>query len=148
MPRGLSEPAHTNKHPQRAHSSIRITLCTLPPPPHFAHHPTTATSRKAAGYREHTAPSTPPPGPFLPQTQANLVDPGQRLSSIPRRKRRGQGCAMASKPQIKHNQLPLLLLTLHSWWSYGIGRMKTAPLYQLLVPTILDPFNTSCVILK
>ena len=51
MPRGLTtEPAPINKHPQRAHSSIRSTLCALPAPPHFAHHPTTATPRKAARY--------------------------------------------------------------------------------------------------
>lgn len=115
MPRGLTEPAHINKHPQRAHSSIRTTLRTLPAPhtspsTHYCH---IQKSSQLPGSTQLQ--STPPPGPFLPQTQANLVDPGQQLSSIPRRKRYGQGCTMASKPQFKHNQLSLLLPTLCSW---------------------------------
>ena len=69
MPRGLTEPVHINKHPQRAHSSIRITLCALPAPPHFAHHPTTATPRKAARYLGAHSSS---PHPYLAHSSPKL----------------------------------------------------------------------------
>lgn len=79
---------------------------TLRPSPHHCH---TQKSSQVPGSTQLQ--STPLPGPFLPKTQANLVDPGQQLSSIPRRKRCGQGCTWLPNPSL--NTINCLCSFLH-----------------------------------
>lgn len=144
---GLTEPAHINKHPQRAHSSIRTTLRTLPAP-HTSpstHHCHIRKSSQLPGSTQLQ--STPLPGPFLPQAQVTwlILDNSCHLSQ--------EGKDMVRDapwlPSPSLNAISCLCSFLHyvlgdTWlWKNETSSSLPAP-----VPIIMGPFNTSCVTLK
>lgn len=148
MPRGLTEPAHINKHPQRAHSSIRTTLRTLPAPhtspsTHHCH-----IRKKAASYLGAHSSSQ---HPYLAHSSPKLRPTWLILDNSCHLSQEGKDM-VRDAPWLPNPSLNAINCLCSSYTMFfmihGFGRMKPAPLYQLLVPIIMGPFNTSCADLK
>lgn len=129
----LAEPARINKYQRTANLLNRITLCPLPPPPHYAQYPHHYHHLEMQlGTRVPMALANAPSWPIPPQSsgQDRPAPTVQQLSSL----QEGTDVAKATRRLLEpSNQPPLDLL-------------KHNPPYQHLgLPIIPDPVSTSCV---
>lgn len=111
MPRGLAEPAHISKYPCTACSLIRMTLCTLPPPPHYTHPPPLPQPGTQAGMREHKALANAPNRPIPPQNSGQPCRHWTTAVIYPKKEQTWpEGCPTAPGPQFKAINQPCTFL--------------------------------------